>query len=161
MGLSVNNALDMAVVFEPTFGSLSKYLLGIGLFAAGLSSVITAPLATAYVISELLQLKGDVNAKSFRLISVSIIIIGALVSMANVKPIEIIILAQFANGLLLPIIAGFLLYAMNNRTMLGQYANTKLSNFFRLFSASFYGVLRSEVDCKVTWSLLGQTVWIS
>ena len=34
--LSVNNAADMAVQFEPLFGSLSKYLLGIGLFAAGL-----------------------------------------------------------------------------------------------------------------------------
>ncbi|MBD1581991.1 Nramp family divalent metal transporter [Pseudoalteromonas sp. S16_S37] len=143
MGLSVNNALDMAIIFEPTFGSLSKYLLGIGLFSAGLSSVITAPLATAYVISELLDLKGDVNSKSFRLISISIIIIGALLSMANVQPIQIIILAQFANGLLLPIIAGFLLYVMNNRSMLGVHANTKWSNFLGfsvLLFTAFLGV---------------------
>ncbi|AZZ95785.1 Nramp family divalent metal transporter [Pseudoalteromonas sp. R3] len=128
LGLSVNNAVDMAKVFEPLFGSLSKYLLGVGLFAAGLSSVITAPLATSYVVSELLQLNTEVDGKAFRLISVTIIGIGAVLSMANIKPIEIILLAQFANGLLLPIIAGFLLYVMNNTRMLGQYSNTRVSN---------------------------------
>lgn len=128
LGLSVNNAVDMAKVFEPLFGSLSKYLLGVGLFAAGLSSVITAPLATSYVVSELLQLNTEVDGKAFRLISVTIIGIGAVLSMANIKPIEIILLAQFANGLLLPIIAGFLLYVMNNTRMLGQYSNTRISN---------------------------------
>ncbi|TMP39585.1 Nramp family divalent metal transporter [Pseudoalteromonas rubra] len=128
LGLSVNNAVDMAQVFEPLFGSLSKYLLGVGLFAAGLSSVITAPLATSYVVSELLQQNTEVDGKVFRLISVTIIVIGAVLSMANIKPIEIILLAQFANGLLLPIIAGFLLYVMNNTKMLGKYSNTRVSN---------------------------------
>ncbi|WP_125717758.1 Nramp family divalent metal transporter [Pseudoalteromonas rubra] len=128
LGLSVNNAVDMAKVFEPLFGSLSKYLLGIGLFAAGLSSVITAPLATSYVVTELLQLDTEVDARPFRFISVTIIVIGAVLSMANIKPIEIILLAQFANGLLLPIIAGFLLYVMNNKRMLGKYSNTVVSN---------------------------------
>ncbi|RZM80193.1 manganese transporter [Pseudoalteromonas rubra] len=128
LGLSVNNAVDMAKVFEPLFGSLSKYLLGIGLFAAGLSSVITAPLATSYVVTELLQLDTEVDARPFRFISVTIIVIGAVLSMANIKPIEIILLAQFANGLLLPIIAGFLLYVMNNKRMLGKYSNTLVSN---------------------------------
>ncbi|MCG7534177.1 Nramp family divalent metal transporter [Pseudoalteromonas sp. OOF1S-7] len=128
LGLSVNNAVDMAQVFEPLFGSLSKYLLGVGLFAAGLSSVITAPLATSYVVTELLQLDTEVDARPFRFISVTIIVIGAVLSMANIKPIEIILLAQFANGLLLPIIAAFLLYVMNNKRMLGKYSNTLVSN---------------------------------
>jgi manganese transport protein len=127
-GLSVNNASDMAVQFEPLFGSFAKYLLGIGLFAAGLSSVITAPLATSYAISEILQLKGGVKSKAFRMISFSILIFGAAFSMADIKPIQIIVLAQFANGLLLPIIAGFLLYAMNHKKLLGKYSNSLISN---------------------------------
>jgi len=40
--LSVESAADMATQFKPLFGSASKYLLGLGLFAAGLSSAITA-----------------------------------------------------------------------------------------------------------------------
>lgn len=127
-GIAVSNAADMAQQFEPLFGSSSKYLLGIGLFAAGLSSVITAPLATSYAISEVLQIKGGVKSKAFKGISLSIVLVGAGLSMANIKPIEIILLAQFANGLLLPVIASFLLYAMNHKKLLGKYANSLIAN---------------------------------
>lgn len=127
-GITVNNASDMAQQFEPLFGTASKYLLGIGMFSAGLSSVITAPLATSYAISEVLQLKGGSKSTAFRLISISIIVVGASLAMTNIKPVEIILLAQFANGLLLPVIAGFLLYAMNHKKLLGKYSNTLLSN---------------------------------
>jgi len=127
-GISVNNASDMAQQFEPLFGTASKYLLGIGMFSAGLSSVITAPLATSYAISEVLQFKGGTQSKAFKLVSISILVVGASLAMTNVKPIEIILLAQFANGLLLPVIAGFLLYAMNHKKLLGKYSNTLLSN---------------------------------
>lgn len=127
-GLSVNNAADMALQFEPLFGSISKYLLGIGLFAAGLSSAITAPLATGFAISEIMQFKGGANTKAFRIISLSVLIIGAALSMTGVKPITVILMAQFANGLLLPIIAGFLLYAMNRREILGNHANGIVAN---------------------------------
>jgi len=127
-GITVNNASDMAQQFEPLFGTFSKYLLGIGMFAAGLSSVITAPLATSYAISEVLQIKGGVQSKTFKLISLSIILVGAGLAMTGIKPIDIIILAQFANGLLLPIIASFLLYAMNHKRLLGKYSNTIMAN---------------------------------
>jgi NRAMP (natural resistance-associated macrophage protein)-like metal ion transporter len=127
-GITVNNASDMAQQFEPLFGTFSKYLLGIGMFAAGLSSVITAPLATSYAISEVLQIEGGVQSKTFKLISLSIILVGAGLAMTGIKPIDIIVLAQFANGLLLPVIASFLLYAMNHKKLLGKYSNTLTTN---------------------------------
>jgi len=126
--ISISNASDMAQQFEPLFGSFSKYLLGIGMFAAGLSSVITAPLATSYAISEVLKFDGGVNSKAFKFVGLSVIFVGAVIAMANIKPIEIILLAQLANGLLLPIIASFLLYAMNHKKLLGKYSNTVFSN---------------------------------
>ena len=43
----INNAADLAKGLEPLFGSFSKYVLSIGLFAAGITSAITAPLAAA------------------------------------------------------------------------------------------------------------------
>jgi len=50
--LHINGASDMAKQLEPLFGSFSNYMLGVGLFAAGLSSSVTAPLATAYAMTE-------------------------------------------------------------------------------------------------------------
>ncbi len=122
-GLSVSSTSDMALQFEPLFGSFSRYLMGLGFFAAGLSSSITAPLATAYAISEISGIGGRSRSKKFRAISISVLCFGMVVALAGIKPIAIILGAQFANGLLLPIIAAFLLFAMNQKDMLGEFAN--------------------------------------
>ncbi|MFT6100027.1 MAG: NRAMP (natural resistance-associated macrophage protein)-like metal ion transporter [Arenicella sp.] len=126
--LSVNSAADMAVQFEPLFGSLSKYLLGMGLFAAGLSSAITAPLATGFAVSELMKLKGGERSPAFKAISISVLLVGAALALLGIKPIKLILLAQFANGLLLPIVACFLLFVMNRKNVLGPYVNGVVAN---------------------------------
>lgn len=127
-GLTVSGASDMAVQLEPLFGSFSKYMLGIGLFAAGLSSSLTAPLATSYAVTEILGIKGGPSSNVFRYISLSVILSGTAFALTGIKPIKIIITAQFANGLMLPIIAIFLLFAMNQKKLLGKYSNSILAN---------------------------------
>ena len=44
------------------------------------------------------------------------------------NPISAILFAQAANGWLLPIIAGFLLVAMNRKSLLGDFTNRVLAN---------------------------------
>ena len=127
-GIAVENAGDMARQFEPLFGPLAKYLLGTGLFAAGLTSSITAPLATAFAMTEILPIEGGQRSIAFRAIALSVIVIGATLALIGIRPVEVIVTAQFANGLLLPIIAAFLLYAMNRASILGRYANGWIAN---------------------------------
>ena len=148
-GISVNSANEMAIQFEPLFGSWAKYLMGIGLFAAGLSSAITAPLATAYALSDISQLSGEAKVRAFRWISLSVLIIGAGFALADIKPIKIILLAQFANGLLLPIVTGFLLFAMNHRDLLGDYANSRTANILGVAVFIFTAFLGLRVIGKV------------
>ena len=130
LGLNISSASDMAVQFEPLFGSFAKYTLGLGFFAAGISSSITAPLATAYALSEILGHDSSIKSKKFRFISLSVLTVGAAFALTGIKPITIIMFAQFANGLLLPIIAIFLLIAMNRKSLLGKYANGMTANIF-------------------------------
>ncbi|GJL90429.1 Nramp family divalent metal transporter [Hyphococcus sp.] len=127
-GLEVTNAGDMARQLEPAFGVGATYLLAIGLFAAGLSSAITAPLATGYVAAELFGFESEPTSPKFRLVAGSVLLIGAIVAMTGARPIEIILFAQIANGALLPVVAIFLLYAANSKKLLGAYANSALAN---------------------------------
>ncbi len=127
-GITVDGAGDMAKQFEPIFGSYSKYLLGIGFLAAGLSSSITAPLATSYAMTEILQIKGGEKSLAFRGILMIVIIVGTALSLTGIRPVTIILSAQFANGLLLPIIACVLLFAMNQKSLLGKHANSAIGN---------------------------------
>jgi Mn2+/Fe2+ NRAMP family transporter len=51
---------------------------------------------------------------------------------AQTKPLTAILIAQAANGMLLPIIAISLLWVMNQSSLLGQFRNSALNNFFAM-----------------------------
>ncbi len=124
----ITNAAGLAKGLEPLFGSFSKYFIGIGLFAAGITSAITAPLAAAYVVKGCLGWDTTLKSPKFRAVWMIILGVGVLFSSLGFKPIDIIQFAQVANGLLLPIIAGLLLWIMNKKSLLGDYKNSKLNN---------------------------------
>ncbi len=128
----VGNAADLALALEPLFGVNAKYFLSVGLFAAGITSAITAPLAAAYVASGCLGWQTDLKSKRFRAVWMFILGLGVVFSSVGFKSIEIIKFAQVANGLLLPVIAGFLLWVMNKASVLGVYKNSKFQNFLGL-----------------------------
>lgn len=141
--IEVNNASDLAKGLEPLFGSYASVFLSIGLFAAGITSAITAPLAAAYVATGCLGWSSNMKSKAFRLVWICILGLGVLFSSIGFTSIEIIKFAQVANGLLLPIITGFLLWVMNKSTVLGTYKNTLFQNilgFVILGIALFLGM---------------------
>ena len=127
-GGEVKNASDLAKGLEPLYGNFSKYFLSLGLFAAGITSAITAPLAAAYVAKGCFNWTGGLRSPKFRAVWMFVLLLGVILSSAGWKPIEIIKFAQVANGLLLPIIAGFLLWVVNRKAVLGKYVNSKIQN---------------------------------
>lgn len=138
----VNNAADLAKGLEPVFGSMAKYVLSLGLFAAGITSAITAPLAAAYVVKGCMGWQDGLKSKSFRSVWMFILFLGVLFSSLGIKSIVIIRFAQVANGLLLPIIAIFLLWVMNQKNILGNFTNSMKQNilgFLIVFITCFLG----------------------
>lgn len=124
----VGNAADLALGLEPLFGRYAKYFLALGLFAAGITSTITAALAAAYVATGCLGWSTDLKSPKFKAVWFFILALGVLFSSLGIKPIEIIKFAQAANGLLLPVIAGLLLWLMNKKSLLGDFKNSLFQN---------------------------------
>tara|TARA_B110000902_G_scaffold203806_1_gene231704 strand:+ start:22 stop:1248 length:1227 start_codon:yes stop_codon:yes gene_type:complete len=140
---NIANAADLAKGLAPLFGDFATYFMALGLFAAGITSAITAPLAAAYVAKGCLGWSGGLKSKKFRFVWFAILFLGVLFSSIGIKPIEIIKFAQVANGMLLPIIAGILLWIVNKKSVLGNFVNTKTQNIlgvFILLIAIFLGV---------------------
>jgi Mn2+/Fe2+ NRAMP family transporter len=98
------------------------------LFAAGITSAITAPLAAAFVATGCLGWSTKMTSKRFRAVWILILFLGVLSSSSGIKSIEIIKFAQVANGILLPVIAGFLVWIMNKYSVLGDYKNSFKQN---------------------------------
>ena len=131
-GNEVKNAIDLGKQLSPYLGDLSKYFISIGLFSAGITSSITAPIATSYALSSIFNYKPEWKNKKFKMVSIIIILIGCFFSSTSFNPIYIIKLALFVNGLFLPIIGISLLWAVNQTHYLGSYINTKYYNVIGL-----------------------------
>ncbi|WP_338876194.1 divalent metal cation transporter [Spirosoma sp. SC4-14] len=112
-------------------GSWAGSLFGFGLFAAGFTSCLTAPLAAAVTAKSLLG--WSETSMPYRIVWLAVMLIGLLFGLLGVKPVPVIILAQAANGLLLPVVTIFLFIAVNNKTLLpAQYRNSLWQNLAML-----------------------------
>src|SRR5699024_1403261 len=123
LGTQLDNPTEMANQLEPLLGSWAKYVFSIGIFAAGTTSAMTAPLGAAYAITGVLGWERNLKSIKFRVIWMIIILVGIFFTGLGYSPIQIIVFSQYANGLILPIIVLFLLFVMNNRRTLGDNVN--------------------------------------
>tara|TARA_B100001758_G_scaffold132058_1_gene113608 strand:- start:4096 stop:5289 length:1194 start_codon:yes stop_codon:yes gene_type:complete len=103
----ISSINDMGKSLQILYGSNSQIFISFGLFAAGISSAITAPLAAGYVVEE--SFIKHPNSKLLKKAAIFIVIItGMIFSFSGYNPIKLIKLAQVANGLLLPGITLFI-----------------------------------------------------
>ncbi len=128
-GTEIGTAADMATQLEPLLGPAAKFFFAIGLFAAGMTSAVTAPLAAAYATSGAFGWGRDLKSWRFRAVWMTVILFGTFLgAFVGASPAQIIIFAQAANGLLLPLVAVTLLIVMNRSDLLGRYQNGIIGN---------------------------------
>lgn len=120
---------DMAKSLTPLLGSWATIFFGIGLFAAGVSSTITAPLAAAFASTGILGWSDDLKDKKFRVFWIIVLAFGILATCTlGASPTEIILFAQAANAFLLPITGILLLVAANDKKLMKDYSNATWFN---------------------------------
>ena len=120
----IANGKNMALSLSPLLGSWATVIFGIGLFAAGFSSTITAPLSAAFACSGILGWGEDMKAWRFKIIWIIVLTFGIIATCTlGSSPAEIILFAQAANAFLLPITGVLLLIACNNKKLMGEYKN--------------------------------------
>ena len=141
---NVTGVMDLAKGLEPLYGKFAIYFLGLGLFASGITSSITAPLAAAYVAKSCFGWNDSLKSRRFRLVWFFILLTGVFISMININPIEIIKFAQFSNSLLLPIIAIILLWLINNKNIISSEYNYSYQNVLGFFIVIISIILGSK-----------------
>ena len=125
----IKSGADMAKSLTPLLGSWATVIFGIGLFAAGISSTITAPLAAAFASTGILGWSDDLKDKKFRVFWIIVLAFGVIATCTlGASPTEIILFAQAANAFLLPITGVLLLLACNDKKLMGKYKNGVVIN---------------------------------
>ncbi|MEC8557860.1 MAG: divalent metal cation transporter [Planctomycetota bacterium] len=146
---------DIAAQLQPVLGNFSVFAFAAGLFAAGFTSSITAPLATSYAVCGVAG--WDIREKSgaFRCIAVTVVLIAtAFILGLGGAPEETIFIAQFANGLLMPLIAVLLLVAVLRLSSEHEGKNTARFHPLQLAVAAGVVLLICALNCWKLWQLL-------
>jgi NRAMP (natural resistance-associated macrophage protein)-like metal ion transporter len=121
---AINNAVDLALGLEPLLGVTAKYFIGFGLFAAGITSAITAPLAGAFVVAGCFGWSTAIKDWTMRVSILAILGLGLVFSSLGIKPVQLITFAQLANGILLPLLSAYILWVINKASVMGKYRNS-------------------------------------
>jgi len=128
-GADAANAAAVATRLEPLLGPAAPLFFGIGLFAAGLTSSITAPLAGAYAAAGAFGWKADLKGARFRMLWGFILLTGMFFGIfLGASPYRIILLAQAGNGIVLPLTLILLLIVVNRKAILGRARNGRIAN---------------------------------
>lgn len=133
----LQSILDMAETLEPLYGIYAKYLLGFGMFAAGITSTLTAALAAAYVLRGCLGWKVRTSHPKFKWTWRGILFLGVFFSSLGINPIQLIKIAQVSNAILLPFIAILLLVIVSNQKLMGEHKNTWIQNLIGILIILF------------------------
>jgi Mn2+/Fe2+ NRAMP family transporter len=120
---------EIAVQLEPAVGSWATAMFGLGLFAAGLTSAITAPVAAAYAVGGSFNWPPVLTHWRMKFVALAVLLIGLGFALKfGAAPKEAVLVAQSLNGLLLPVLAIALLVIVNRVDIMTRFYNRPLQN---------------------------------
>ena len=121
---------SLSEALSQRLGDWARILFALGLFAAGFSSAITAPLAAAITARGLFGSeegnRWHERSWHYRSVWLVVLLTGVTFGLLDVQPVPAIILAQALNGVLLPFVAIFLFLIVNDRALMGEGGMNRL-----------------------------------
>ena len=133
-GVRIESAVDVAQALRPLAGQYASLLFVLGFFGAALFGAFILPLSTSFYVCEAFGWESGVNkkfkdAKSFYiLLGLITFISAAIILIPKIDLLYIILLAQFVNGIILPVILIVILKLINNKELMGEYKNSRWLN---------------------------------
>jgi len=133
-GVRIETAKDAALALKPLAGNYCAYLFAFGLLNASLFAASILPLATAYSVCEGLGWETGVDkrlkdAPQFYFLYTALIVLGAgVVMIPHVNLVFVMLVSQFANGVLLPFVLVFMLILINDKNLMGEHRNSLFFN---------------------------------
>jgi Mn2+/Fe2+ NRAMP family transporter len=133
-GIRVETAADAALALKPLAGKYCSALFAFGLLNASLFAASILPLSTAFLVCEGMGWENGVNKKFseapqfYGLYSLLIFLGAGIILLPNIPLFSVMYVSQIVNGIVLPAILIFMLLLINNKKLMGEYANKRTYN---------------------------------
>ena len=135
----IDTVEQAAKALEPIAGKASYFLFAIGVIGTGFLAIPVLSGSLSYIISETFGWKGNLDkkfgqAKSFYIVIIISLIIGLLLNWLGISPIKALIYTAVLYGITSPVIIAIVLHIGNNKKIMKEFTNTKLSNILGLIT---------------------------
>lgn len=146
-GIQVSSAEAAAQALVPLAGAGAGLLFAVGLCGASLLGAVVMPLSTSYAICEAFGWESGISknfreAPVFMSLFTLLLVLGAVVVLIpGISLIPLIISAQIANGILLPIVLVFILRLATDRRLMGDAVNGRVTTILGWGVAALAGSL--------------------
>jgi NRAMP (natural resistance-associated macrophage protein)-like metal ion transporter len=130
---TISSATELAEALRPLAGDFAVYLFAFGILGTGLLAVPVLAGALAYAVAETFDLTAGLGktfkqAIGFYLVLAIAILVGVLLNFINIDPIIMLYYAAAVNGILAAPLLFIILLIANNKKILGDKINGKVSN---------------------------------
>jgi len=133
-GIKIEEASEAALALKPLAGMYCTWLFAFGLFNASMFAAAILPISTAYTVCEAFGWESSLDKKFseapqfYGLYCFTIFFGGLLILTPGLPLISIMYFSQVINGLILPVVLVFMLWLINDRTIMREHTNGVVLN---------------------------------
>jgi len=130
---NINSAAQAAQALRPFAGNATYWLFAIGIIGMGLLAIPVLAGSSSYAISESLGRRQGLNHKlkhayTFYGVIIISMLTGLGINFIGLNPIKALIYSAVANGVVAPIVLALILLIASNKSVMGEWANSRLSS---------------------------------
>jgi NRAMP (natural resistance-associated macrophage protein)-like metal ion transporter len=142
---SIATADQAAAALQPLAGRLAETVFAVGIVGTGLLAVPVLAGSAAYGVAEAFGWHEGLgqaasHARGFYGVIALATIFGMLLNFTGINPITALVYTAIINGVVAVPLLVLILLVANNRSIMGPYANGRLSNVIVIITTAFMGV---------------------
>jgi NRAMP (natural resistance-associated macrophage protein)-like metal ion transporter len=150
----IQTATEAAEALKPLSSGLATYLFALGLIGSGFLAVPVLTGASAYAIGEGFGWKCGLDEKlhtapRFYAVIIVSTLVGMLINFLKIAPVTALFWTAVINGVLAPPLLIMIMLVSNNRKIMGQRVNGKLTNFIGWTTAAVMSA--AALGMFLTW----------
>lgn len=129
----IDTVEQAAKALEPVAGKASYLFFTIGVIGTGFLAIPVLSGSLSYIVSETFGWKGNLDtkfkqAKPFYIVIIVSLLIGLLINYLGISPIRALLYTAILYGITSPILIAIVLHIANNKEIMKENTNGKLSN---------------------------------
>jgi NRAMP (natural resistance-associated macrophage protein)-like metal ion transporter len=129
----IDTVEQAAIALKPLAGNLAYLLFAIGIIGTGLIAIPVLCGSLSYIFTETFGWEQGLDkkfheAKAFYIIIAISLLVGLSLNYIGISPINGLIYAAVLYGLTAPVLIAIILHISNNKKIMGEYTNSRMSN---------------------------------